>query len=114
MHFLFCFYDHQLLDFDEEPHNFAIVPECFLTTLKVVEFARFFGNESELSFAKFVMENARVLERIIFSCSPELCGLELEKVKEKLFLVKKSSSIVIVEYESVPGGFRSYLSVEDI
>jgi len=91
-----------MLDFDEEPQNFSIVPGCFLSTLKVVKFA---GKERELCFTKFVMENARVLDRISFSCSRELQGLEMEKVKEKLCLVKRSSSTVIVEYEYPPEEF---------
>jgi hypothetical protein len=90
--------DDQLVDYDEESQTFAIVPDCFVSTLKVVKFEKSFGSEYELSFAKFVMENAKVLERISFSFH-ESCS-EVEKAKEKLSLVKISFSTVIMEFST--------------
>jgi hypothetical protein len=43
--------------------NSATVPHCLLTTLKVVKFAKFIGHDHGLSIAKFIIENAQVLER---------------------------------------------------
>ncbi|XP_057444866.1 uncharacterized protein LOC130737114 [Lotus japonicus] len=50
--------DQELLNYDCEPH-------CFLN-LQVVKFLSFDGSEHELSFAKFVMENALFLKRMTF------------------------------------------------
>jgi hypothetical protein len=84
-------------DDEEESMDFAIVPDCFLSTLKVVKFYKFFGGERELSFAKFVMENAKVLERIAFSFLPLKTNREMEEAKEKLNLLKISFSTIIME-----------------
>lgn len=98
-----------MLDYDEEAQNFSIVPGCFLSTLKVVKFGKFAGKQRELCFAKFVMENARVLGRISFSCSRELQGLEMEKVKEKLVLVKRIR--ISARGVCILGGYKSSLNV---
>ncbi|XP_058742045.1 F-box/FBD/LRR-repeat protein At3g14710-like [Vicia villosa] len=82
----------QAIESYTEPPNFAIVPECFLSTLKVVRFVNFAGGELELSFAKFVMENSQFLESISFS-RYTLREEEIEKIKEKIFLVKRSFNI---------------------
>jgi hypothetical protein len=66
-------------DDEEESMDFAIVPDCFLSTLTVVKFYKFFGGECELSFAKFVMENAKILERIAFSFLPLKTNREMEE-----------------------------------
>ncbi|XP_045832646.1 F-box/FBD/LRR-repeat protein At3g14710-like [Trifolium pratense] len=90
---------NRILDsYEEEPVNFATVPDCFLSTLKEVTFENITDNECELSFAKFVMENAQVLERISFSCSrkPHV----LENFQKKLASVNCSSNIAIEEYYS--------------
>jgi hypothetical protein len=94
--------DDQLVDYDEESHTFAIVPDCFVSTLKVVKFEKSFGSEYELSFAKFVMENAKVLERISFSFHYRQSDSEVEKAKEKLSLLHEtiSCSTVIMEFSS--------------
>jgi hypothetical protein len=97
-HVFFFLADHQMLDFYEEaPPNFATVPDCFLSTLKVVKFENISGNKCELSIAKFVMENAQVLERISFSCSSKLCILQ--KFEEKLASVNFSSNIAFAQYD---------------
>jgi len=85
--------DHQVIKSDEEPLNFAIVPDCFLSTLKEVQFEDFAGGRHELSFAKFVMEKGQVLESISFSCYHGLRGAEFEKLKEEIFLAKRSFTI---------------------
>ncbi|KAI5428271.1 F-box protein At4g22280 isoform X4 [Lathyrus oleraceus] len=76
----------------KKPLKFAIVPECFLSTLKVVRFAKFAGGQQEFSFAKFVMEKSQVLESISFSCY-KLRGAKMKKVKKKIFSVKRSCNI---------------------
>ena len=89
-----------MVDYDEESQNFATVPDCFLSTLKVVKFDKYFGGEREFSFAKFVMENTKVLERISFSFHYRQSDSEVEKAKEKLSLVKISFSTVIMEFST--------------
>ncbi|KAI5428275.1 F-box protein At4g22280 isoform X3 [Lathyrus oleraceus] len=81
----------------KRPPNFAIVPECFLSTLKVVRFAKFTGGQQEFSFAKFVMEKSQVLESISFSCY-KLRGAKMKKVKKKIFSVKRSCNIEFSDY----------------
>jgi hypothetical protein len=98
----FCV-DHQLLDFDEEePVNFATVPDCFLSTLKVVKFEYISGNKCELSFAKFVMENAQVLEKISFTCSSK--PHVLQNFRKKLASVNCSSNMASEQYYYQPLG----------
>ncbi|XP_058756149.1 F-box/FBD/LRR-repeat protein At3g14710-like [Vicia villosa] len=82
----------RVIDSKTEPPNFAMVPECFLSTLKVVRLEKFAGAEQEFSFANFVMEKSQFLESISFSCY-KLSGEEIEKVKERIFLVKRSFNI---------------------
>ncbi|KAH1148400.1 hypothetical protein GYH30_043159 [Glycine max] len=53
----------ELLEFDEELSNLDKVPSCFISNLKMVNFGRLNGDQYELSFAKFAMQNAQVLER---------------------------------------------------
>ncbi|KAK2459039.1 F-box/FBD/LRR-repeat protein [Trifolium repens] len=87
----------QMLNFNEEAQpNFAR-PDCFLSTLKVVKFENISGNKCELSIAKFVMENAQVLERISFSCSSKL--RILQTFEEKLASVNFSSNIAFAHYD---------------
>ncbi|GAU24223.1 hypothetical protein TSUD_23600 [Trifolium subterraneum] len=83
---------------DEEPPNFAIIPDCFLSTLKEVKFEYFSGGKHELSFAKFVMEKGQVLQSIGFSCSEKLHREEFEKLKEEIFLVKRNFTIEFSAY----------------
>jgi hypothetical protein len=73
--------------------NSATVPHCLLTTLKVVKFAKFIGHDHGLSIAKFIIENAQVLERISFT----ICALKFQK---KILSFKKSSSSAIIEFPS--------------
>jgi hypothetical protein len=95
--YFFFFSDHQMLNFNEEAQpNFAR-PDCFLSTLKVVKFENISGNKCELSIAKFVMENAQVLERISFSCSSKL--RILQTFEEKLASVNFSSNIAFAHYD---------------
>uniref|UniRef100_A0A0R0GEA8 FBD domain-containing protein n=1 Tax=Glycine max TaxID=3847 RepID=A0A0R0GEA8_SOYBN len=53
----------ELLEFDEELSNLDKVPSCFISNLIMVNFGRLNGDQYELSFAKFAMQNAQVLER---------------------------------------------------
>jgi hypothetical protein len=64
----------------------------------VVKFNKYFGGEHELSFAKFVRENAKVLGRISFSFHKSYS--KVEKAKEKPSLVKISFSTVIMEFST--------------
>ncbi|KAK2405582.1 F-box/FBD/LRR-repeat protein [Trifolium repens] len=94
---------YRLLDFDEEePVNFATVPDCFLSTLKVVKFENISGNKCELSFAKFVMENAQVLEKISFTCSSK--PHVLQNFQKKLASVNCSSNMASEQYYHQPLG----------
>ncbi|KAJ1400017.1 FBD domain [Sesbania bispinosa] len=75
----------ELLEFDEELLNSAIVPDCFLSTLQAFNFGRLDGFGYQLSFANFVMGNALVLKRMSFSTTRMLRNspANLEEVKEK-------------------------------
>lgn len=91
-------YDHQrIIQFDMELLNSASVPDCFLSTLEMVKFGNFRGNEHELNLAKFLMENTLVLERLSVFPTWMLFGLNLENAKEKLFSFRKSSNLAIIE-----------------
>ncbi|GAU12185.1 hypothetical protein TSUD_01520 [Trifolium subterraneum] len=91
---------YRLLDFyGEDPFKCATVPDCFLSTLKEVEFENITDHKCELSFAKFVMENAQVLERISFGCFGELSVLL--NFQKKLASVNCISNIASKQYCSV-------------
>lgn len=78
--------------FCQKTAEFCDCTECFLSTLKVVRFAKFTGGQQEFSFAKFVMEKSQVLESISFSCY-KLGRAKIKNVKKKIFLVKRSFNI---------------------
>ncbi|KAJ1384002.1 FBD domain, partial [Sesbania bispinosa] len=84
--------------FNREVLNSANVPDCLLSTLQVVEIRSVCVDKYVLSLAKFVMENALVLERMSFVVPPWVERSNLEKVKEKLLSVKKGSCFPIVEF----------------
>ncbi|XP_057448696.1 uncharacterized protein LOC130740197 [Lotus japonicus] len=88
----------ELLRLDEEPLNYDGVPDCFLTTLQVVKFGYLDGSEYQLSFAKFVIENAVALKMMSFRPSWELRNSNLEEVKEKLYSFKKCCSFLSLEF----------------
>lgn len=89
-----------MADDDVESDNYAIVPDCFLSTLKVVKFAKYFDREHELRFAKFVLENAKVLEKVSFSFHKQRPWTEVDEAKEKLRLIMISCSTVTVEFSA--------------
>ncbi|KAK7244065.1 hypothetical protein RIF29_38883 [Crotalaria pallida] len=86
-----------LSKFDQELLNSASVPDCFVSTLQMVKIGRVHGYDHELCFAKFVMENGLVLERLNFGALPYNLKA-IEEFKEKLFSFKK--------------GFKSYAIVD--
>ncbi|KAK7335185.1 hypothetical protein VNO80_26961 [Phaseolus coccineus] len=56
-----------LCQFEEELPNYDKVPSCFISNLQLVNFGRYEGKYHELRFVQFVMENAQVLKRAIFT-----------------------------------------------
>ncbi|XP_047177726.1 F-box/FBD/LRR-repeat protein At3g14710-like [Vigna umbellata] len=85
--------------FDMELLNSAAVPECLTSTLQVVKFGSLKGFEHELCVAKFVMENALMLERMSFSIVYwQRKSKVLEEFKEKLFSYKKAFSCAIIDF----------------
>ncbi|XP_058741912.1 F-box/LRR-repeat protein At4g14103-like [Vicia villosa] len=83
-----------------EMQKFALVPDCFISTLKVVKFDDYFCGDGELSFAKFVMENAKMLERISFVFSYCMSDSKVESAKKKLSLIKINSSKAIMDFST--------------
>lgn len=70
-----------------------MVPQCFLSHLKVVKFVCFGGATQELDLAKFFLTNAMVLEVMIINASSYLkCQAEFEPVKKLLSTFPKGSS----------------------
>ena len=43
------------------------MPSCFISNLQLINFGRYEGKYHELRFVQFVMENAQVLKRAIFT-----------------------------------------------
>lgn len=93
-------YNHQgISKFDVVLLNSAAVPECLTSTLQVVKFGSLNGFEHELCVAKFVMENALMLERMSFSIVYwQMKSKVIEEFKEKLFSYKKAFSCAIIEF----------------
>ncbi|KAL2331266.1 hypothetical protein Fmac_018847 [Flemingia macrophylla] len=86
----------ELLTFEDDLWDAKCVP-CVLTSLQVVYFGRLKGDKHEVSFAKFVVENAQVLKRASFIASNNLCGLKFDQVKEKIFSFNKSVGSAVIE-----------------
>ncbi|XP_022877521.1 F-box/LRR-repeat protein At3g58900-like isoform X3 [Olea europaea var. sylvestris] len=57
------------------------VPDCVLSTLKMVNFQKFQGCNPEMRLLKFLLKNALVLEKINLFCSQSLSG-DLENQKK--------------------------------
>ncbi|WVZ01579.1 hypothetical protein V8G54_027648 [Vigna mungo] len=95
-------FNHQgISKFDMELLNSAAVPECLTFTLQVVKFGSLNGFEHELCVAKFVMENALMLERMSFSIDfRQRKSKVIEEFKEKLFSYKKAFSCAIIEFSN--------------
>lgn len=49
-----------------------LVPQCFLTHLKVLIYQNFNGDEHELRLVKFLLKNLKVLEEMTISASLDL------------------------------------------
>ncbi|KAH1210397.1 putative ribonuclease H protein [Glycine max] len=87
----------ELLEFDEELSNLDKVPSCFISNLIMVNFGRLNGDQYELSFAKFAMQNAQVLERVSFMPTCFLCIVRrrrrrFKNVKENILPFKRSAT----------------------
>ncbi|KAG5106305.1 hypothetical protein JHK82_043275 [Glycine max] len=96
----------ELLEFDEELSNLDKVPSCFISNLKMVNFGRLNGDQYELSFAKFAMQNAQVLERASFMPTCFLCIVRRRRrrfrnVKENILPFKRSATFVFIEFTSI-------------
>ncbi|TKY66133.1 F-box/FBD/LRR-repeat protein [Spatholobus suberectus] len=63
-----------------------IVPICLLTQLKRCCIKKYEGGEGELRFARYIMQNARVLRALT------ICSISSSNPEEKLQMIKKLSS----------------------
>ncbi|TKY49268.1 F-box/FBD/LRR-repeat protein [Spatholobus suberectus] len=90
----------ELRTFEDDLWDPKKLPSCFITNLEVVNFGRLNGDEHELHFAKFVMENAQVLKRASFTAARNLPRSKFEEVKEKILSFKRSVSSAIIEVSS--------------
>ncbi|CAJ1957792.1 unnamed protein product [Sphenostylis stenocarpa] len=83
----------------------ASVPQCFLFSLKVFQFKEFNVREHEVLMAKFVMENAAVLEEMNI-CSAfwlRYSDIDMEKVQKQILSFPKRSNSLIVQFSHVNG-----------
>jgi len=72
----------------------------------MVNFGRLNGDQYELSFAKFAMQNAQVLERASFMPTCFLCIVRrrrrrFKNVKENILPFKRSATFVFIEFTSI-------------
>nr|AFK42877.1 unknown [Lotus japonicus] len=76
------------------------VPECLSSQLRRCSIINYEGTESELHFAKYIMQNSRVLRKMtIFTlCSSELEVDKLELLKD-LSLCPRSSTICELSFK---------------
>lgn len=76
-------------------------PECFQHSLKYVQFKEFIGISSELMLAKFVLENATVLEKMTIFPHWLLQGSGVgmfEAAKCEILAYPRKSSRVSIEF----------------
>ncbi|KAI4333446.1 hypothetical protein L6164_018259 [Bauhinia variegata] len=90
---------HGVSKFDNDLFSSALVPSCFLSSLKVFQFGGFNVYDHELSLARFVMANAAVLERMSISAAFWLrySDTNIEKVKEQLLTFPNCSKFAMIE-----------------
>ncbi|CAJ2659469.1 unnamed protein product [Trifolium pratense] len=91
-------------DFGKTLLDSALMPGCFLLTLKVVKFERFAATTHDLNFAEFVLKNAVVLEKITFSCSPpkKLGQKKWKKVRDNILSYTRRFNSLDIKLEIVP------------
>ncbi|XP_045801101.1 F-box/FBD/LRR-repeat protein At3g14710-like isoform X2 [Trifolium pratense] len=99
-----CLSREQVQDFGKTLLDSALMPGCFLLTLKVVKFERFAATTHDLNFAEFVLKNAMVLEKITFSCSPpkKLGQKKWKKVRDNILSYTRRFSSLDIKLEIVP------------
>ncbi|KAG5098293.1 hypothetical protein JHK82_048147 [Glycine max] len=68
-----------IYQFDEELSNPDNVPSCFMSNLQVVNFGALNGKKHELRLAKFIMDNAKELQRVSFSAARNMHRSKFEK-----------------------------------
>jgi hypothetical protein len=66
--------------------NLSVVPECLLSQLKTCHIRDYKGEKYDLKFAKYIIENSKVLNTMTINCT---CSLDT-KAKHRLY--KKLSS----------------------
>ncbi|KHN26285.1 Putative FBD-associated F-box protein [Glycine soja] len=87
-----------IYQFDEELSNPDNVPSCFMSNLQVVNFGALNGKKHELRLAKFIMDNAKELQRVSFSAARNMHRSKFEKVKKKIISFKKSVSVAVIDF----------------
>lgn len=85
-------------NFDEQLLDSAIMPD-YIANLKIVKLGELNGYDDELCLAKFVMENAVVLQQLSFSPTLSLrhSQSDMKRVKEKLLSFKKGLNLTIID-----------------
>ncbi|CAJ1957790.1 unnamed protein product [Sphenostylis stenocarpa] len=94
-----------VFDLNKEALTSTSVPQCFLSSLKVFQFKGFNVREHEVLLAKFVTENASVLEEMsIYSAFwLRYSDIDMEKVQEQILSFPKRSKSLIVQISHVNG-----------
>ncbi|KAJ7948823.1 F-box protein [Quillaja saponaria] len=104
-------FNHDILDLIA----FTLVPQCFLSHLKYVRFLAgdIDGGEHQLCLAKFVLENAKVLEKMTIQKSWRIPEMKMKKFKKQLLKCLKGSSNASVEFMSnySKGDFQKLLGM---
>ncbi|KAI4323092.1 hypothetical protein L6164_022727 [Bauhinia variegata] len=79
--------------------SLALVPSCFLSSLRVFQFGEFNVYDHEISLAKFVMANAVILERMSISTAFWLrySDINIGEVKERVLAFPKCSKFAMIE-----------------
>ncbi|KAK7324474.1 hypothetical protein VNO77_28042 [Canavalia gladiata] len=90
-------------ELNKEVLTCASVPQCFVCSLKILEFKGFNAHEYELLLVKFVMGNAAVLEKMTISRAFWLrySDIDMEKVKEQILSFPKCSSFAMIQFSEV-------------
>lgn len=85
-------------------HWNILVPECFSSQLQMFSFINYGGNESELQFTKYIIQNATVLRsiKIYRNTSSNLPEEQRQMIKE-LFLCQRGSVLRQPHFEWISG-----------
>ncbi|RDY09816.1 F-box/FBD/LRR-repeat protein, partial [Mucuna pruriens] len=89
-----------------------LVPECLLLHLKTFCLREYQGSETELDFVGYIMQNARVLERMTIYISSSIDSEEKLQIRRQLSILQRNFETcqIMIKFETFSANF-TYTSI---